>query len=553
MAQSLRVDTDTLRALIPELDAITDTAQTELTSLKAAIDRQGECWGDDEPGKVFGESYAPAAKKGVAGFQNLVDNLRAMSRGIADTANTFHNNDHEIGSHIRDLAPSPALGSSPDRPISSPPTTPRYPQSPIGAQPNPNPTTAADPSAAHTTASPVPGTSSPDAAGTGPISPDAAGTGPISPTRPDYQPNGNPAVSGRPESVDGSPSPSAATPEAQSTPDSPAQPPVVAPTMPSATATPAATEPTSAAPKSTDTPWSKPTGDAAAPRNMSGTPWSRGLGTPPPGQVFRPRRTSPQPGVAKPAAPSREAKSRKPKREPAKAGRISARTDPGALTAAQALAARHGLQIAGFDAPGIAAHQVHEMAAAVDDILGKYPFLEVGGIEITELGDGEVSRSAWDRSDSAADDAPWILFDRTVMANPVLLDEKFRAATRSGEAIPESGKRPMYSTVVTELGRIMAAAAGPLPRRQAQRALITEYRRISGPWDRTNTLAGVVDGYRGWRGELSGRCFSHGRFDPGAAVVEAFTEVELRGPDACGAAKVLHRLVVENARGQSSA
>ncbi|WP_406234315.1 hypothetical protein [Nocardia sp. NBC_01009] len=40
------------------------------------------------------------------------------------------------------------------------------------------------------------------------------------------------------------------------------------------------------------------------------------------------------------------------------------------------------------------------------------------------------------------------------------------------------------------------------------------------------------------------------RFPPRAALVEAFTEVELRGDSACGPAKILHQLVVENVRGR---
>ncbi|MEV0297362.1 hypothetical protein [Nocardia sp. NPDC050710] len=37
------------------------------------------------------------------------------------------------------------------------------------------------------------------------------------------------------------------------------------------------------------------------------------------------------------------------------------------------------------------------------------------------------------------------------------------------------------------------------------------------------------------------------------ALVEAFTEVELRGDKACGPAKVLYRLVIEDAAGRSGA
>lgn len=232
------------------------------------------------------------------------------------------------------------------------------------------------------------------------------------------------------------------------------------------------------------------------------------------------------------------------------------RTDPAAVAAAQALAARHGLRIVGFDTSGVEKHTVDELAAAVDAILGKYPFLDLAGIEITDLRDGTVSSVAWDRVvDEGQEPVPgaWILLDRFVAANPAALSEKVAAAARSGDRVAGSEERPMYTTIVRDLGRILEAAAGSLVRQLAQRSLITEYRRISGPWDRGDTLAAIVRGYREWRGQLSGACFSDGRFDSRAAVVESFTEVELHGDSACGPAKVLYRLVVEHVQGQASA
>ncbi len=232
------------------------------------------------------------------------------------------------------------------------------------------------------------------------------------------------------------------------------------------------------------------------------------------------------------------------------------RTDPAAVAAAHALAARHGLRIVGFESSGVEKHTVDEIAAAVDGILGKYSFLDLGGIEITDLRDAAVSRVVWGRAVDEGQEpvtGAWILLDRVVVANPAVLGEKLAAAARSGDRVAGSRERPMYSTIVRDFGRILEAAAGPLVRQLAQRSLIMEYRRISGPWDRRDTLAAIVRGYREWRAQLGRACFAAGRFDARAAVVESFTEVELRGDRACGPAKVLHRLAVEHVRGQSSA
>ncbi|WP_433711067.1 hypothetical protein ACQP2U_33120 [Nocardia sp. CA-084685] len=131
----------------------------------------------------------------------------------------------------------------------------------------------------------------------------------------------------------------------------------------------------------------------------------------------------------------------------------------------------------------------------------------------------------------------------------------------------------MYSTVVRELGQILEKAAGPCIRQLAQRAPITEYHRVSGPWARNNILAGVVRGYRKWCAQLSGRSFIgnrfearivggyrrwrdqlggnsivDGRFRPHAALVAAFAEVELRGDDACDPKRLLYRLLAEGKR-----
>jgi hypothetical protein len=110
----------------------------------------------------------------------------------------------------------------------------------------------------------------------------------------------------------------------------------------------------------------------------------------------------------------------------------------------------------------------------------------------------------------------------------------------------------MYSTIVGDLGRIMAEQAGRPVWRMAQRSLITEYRRIDGPWGSGETVASIVGSFRRWRDQLGGNSIVDGRFQPRAALVAAFAEVELRGEDACGPARVLHRLLVEGARGRST-
>ncbi|WP_159840909.1 WXG100 family type VII secretion target [Nocardia sp. CY41] len=570
MGRALRVDTDLLRALTPELAAIADTAHEELTRLKQRLAAEGECWGDDEPGRVFGDSYEPAAEKGVTGFENLVHNLRGMSSSVADSGEVLQEQDQNIGSQLRNQDPfrSDPVGSGPfDHPRWQSPAPYRPVSTPNAADSDParntaSPTSAHDPTAAAN--NPTAAADDPTAAQPNEQPGYRPASNPAAPGRPnpgDYRPTDDPGATGHPNSNPTPSVPDRATPIARGSAPAARTPAAPAPATPST-----AESPSSAAPKSgaaqpsaghrtPETRWTRPPTDSPWMRNAPGTPWSRGAGGPSQGQAFPPRRKGPQPVGATSGKPGKDAKPRK-KSVPTEAKRSRVRTDPSAVAAARELALRHGLRITGFDTSGVRRPTVDQIAAAIDGILGKYPFIELAGIEITDLRDGAVSRVELDRAGDEGNEqitGGWILLDRVTLANPALLAEKVETAVRAGERVAGSAERPMYSTIVRDLGRILEAGSAPRVRRSAHRSLLMEYQRVSGPWDRGDTLAAIVRGFRKWRAQLIRACFRGDRFDPRAAIAEAFTEVELRGEGACGPAKVLHRLVVEHARGRSSA
>jgi hypothetical protein len=543
MDELLRVDPDLLRAESPKLSAIADVLQQQLTLLKTRLAQEGECWGNDEPGRIFGDSYEPHATAGIASFENLVDNLHRMSNGLADAADAFHNQDHDNGSYIRNsqwnfgpdlVAPVGPLSEQLGWP------GPGLPQSVLsGPQPNP---------------------------GLDAVSPGRPDAPPQRFEQPEYQPDADSGGSDQQEFADQGPGggsemlgfhPSLPTPA--SAPPMPVQDPAA--TTPTATypsKTPRSSKPDERPPldrKPPNTPWQRKESAISGSPNGSGLPGPRNApGSVPLRRVLPPQPISPAPGVARRVRrtkPGRDTKTGRPKAVPTQLDHARVETDPAAMEAARALAARHGLQIAGFETCGAAELTVHEIASAVDNILGKYPFLALRGIAITELSDSTVPHVAGGQMDATVA-AGWIILDRNVVADPARIAERGHAATQSSSTIPGFDEWPMYSITVHELGSILEAAAGPSARRRAQTSLITEYRRISGPWNRTNTLAHVVAGYRQWRAQLGGRSFSHNRFHPSKALVEAFTEVELRGESARRPAKVLHRLLVETARGRSS-
>lgn len=552
MSRSLHIDSDLLHALVAELSAAADQAGLDLTELKSVLAQQGEPWGDDEPGQQIGEAYVPQADRSLEGYENLVDNLRRLSTEIAGATDSFEQQDQDLGNLIGEggdnVAPYPTQTGYPTSVTPVP-----YAQSPQQQPESAYPGDTTSGTAGQPTTTPASSPQSRDPESTPTRMP--TGYDPSSMPAADEQqpgssdsaaPQGNQAPSGgAPPSSPGAAAPRSAVgadPGAgagRSRAASPAKEP--SPRVGGNSATPG---------KNTQTPWSRgpnwspPTGATRRP-NSPGSPWSRsGLGNSRLGRVFGPEPGGPGAVPPNQLRKNRKDKARKEKQRAAAAPVIP--TDPRALELTRAMAERHGLRLAGFETSGIGMQAVGEIAAALDDLLGKYPFATLSGLEVTELGSGRVSEVR----DAEPGRGAWLLLDRTLVANPARLAVAAERAVRSGRSIPETAERPMYSALVTDFGRILGALAGPRPHRTAQRALITEYHRISGPWSGRDTLAHVVRGYRRWRDALGS--MTGGRFDPEAALTAAFTEVEMRGAAACGPAKVLHLLVVEGARGRSS-
>ncbi|MFE9328019.1 hypothetical protein ACIHDR_42810 [Nocardia sp. NPDC052278] len=551
MGQSLHIDPDRVHALVTELAAVAASAHQDLTELKEALAREGKPWGDDEPGRMVGDAYEPQAQKGLEGYQNLVDNLHGLSKGVSEVADALHDQDQDSGQQIRNTGSNQPVSVVPDTtwsgtnaPRTSSPATDSGANT-DNANATPTHTGGSSPTSSTQPSSTPSAYPQPEANGYNPIGqPTPFGPQPVYPdsSTPLNEPDSAPQPTAQTSPGDGenATSPQVADDSAPAVPGA----------TPSAATAPPRTGDPGVAEKPAGTPWSRTPG-TAFPAIPSGTPWARS-GARPPAQVFAPPPTGV--GPAPPSDRKREDKRRKKKRDSTAAELVRAPTDAAALAAAHELADRHELRIVGFDTSGIGQEMVAQLAAAIDDILGKYPFIELGGIEITEL-EGRISQVTRDRGDEGSESAntgSWIMLDRALVANPAQFSEKVYAAIQSGNAIAGSEERPMYSTIVGDLGRIMEDQAGQPIRRLAQRSLITEYRRINGPWGAGDTLARIVGSYRRWRDQLGGNSILDGRFQPRAALVAAFAEVELRGEDACGPARVLYRLLVEGARGRST-
>ncbi|WP_406269868.1 hypothetical protein OH799_27495 [Nocardia sp. NBC_00881] len=534
MGQPLWIDTDELHASALELHQLAEETARMAAELNADLAREGECWGDDEPGKTFAQTYVPGAEQGMEGFENLAANLRAIGSDIRGANDAFENQDRDGGLDVNrahstggDLASMDPSGSAYPRSTGSPSPIEDPAQQPIGSPP-----TAGEPTADNTgrqnagpTADPGTDTSQQRAAQRQPDLP-------ADPASPGYDSNTR-------------------LNEGQSQPTTSA-PTVSAPTTPVGRGRTA--PPTNTGTQIARTTSAAPSDDAPRLQNSSGTPWSKAPSTARPAERGMPPRVSPPRPTGRPQGPVTPAKekgrtiSRRP--EPAAAWPPQT-TDDEAIRIAQEMAARQGLEIVGFETAGMTAHTVQEIADAVDTVLTKHTIV-LRGIEIA-AGDGSLSRvenrapahsSGSSEATPSQSPEPWIVLDRAGAADPGLLSRRTRATARSTDNALWA--RPMYATMLLEFGHVLDLLGGVRARREVQRALITEYLRVSGAAG--DPLGRVVGGYKRWRSQLSRACFDCGVLSPGRALAEGFATVELHGDKASGPAKALHRLLVTTAR-----
>ncbi len=204
----------------------------------------------------------------------------------------------------------------------------------------------------------------------------------------------------------------------------------------------------------------------------------------------------------------------KPPSRPADEGGGRARTEDGgeSLQIVRTMAASHNLEIMGFDRDGIDVRTVREIASAIDRLLTKYP-IPLRGIAIGESGD-----------DSADEPAPqhgmarWIVLDRAT------LPQSPGAARRRW--FGRGFEQAVFTAVVREYARALDRAGGFRAHQQAWQTVLTD--------------------------SLNSRRTSYDLLDPAAALIDGFTEVNLRGRRAGKTAKLLHDALANAASGPST-
>ncbi|MEU6188202.1 hypothetical protein [Nocardia sp. NPDC047038] len=556
MAESLSVDLAQLRESAAELRRAAEDAERVANELKAALADEGEFWGDDEAGETFAHTYKPGADRTLDGFDDLVADIHAMSSAMKDAADAFEDRDHDGRQNIRNSAddgmpytnapsqnrsagPVPQATSSespsPTDDFVRPPGT--FDRTANGESARPHPDAPNDRGSVDTQQTPASG-QQPSTSGQQPANPGQqpaqSGQQPPEPGQQDDS-TSNSRETGSPEDKSGDQPPATET-GSPTTPGNGAE--------------------RQGAPANTPTrqqagPQTMPGGRKDAGKPPAGTPWTRnGSGTPwakapspsaAPANETPPRisppRTPDRPPAGKKAEPARLERKRAPKPAGVRAHRA---TDAEAMRIAREMAARHNIEIVGFDAAGIAAATVQDIADAVDTVLPRMPVV-LRGVEIRDVTDSLSSVEDRSTAKRSGEVAPWIVLAHAAVIDPRTLAGRSRATTRSSPP-----RRPMYAAILRELGAAIDLIGGFRAHKEAQRALITEYVRINDP--RGQTLSRVVAGYKRWRAQLGDNCFEQGLFVPGRALAEGFAAVESSDDEANGPQKVLGRLLVTMSR-----
>lgn len=223
------------------------------------------------------------------------------------------------------------------------------------------------------------------------------------------------------------------------------------------------------------------------------------------------------------------------------------------LEVAQLLQLRHRIPVDGFDMPGVPLDFVKEYARALDDMLTRYPSMNIGEIRIADLLDPRYEKSfavTVGRRDATS--RKWFTESMTLNGHyatrPDLLWQASLADAADGYHIPELAQRPIYTTIVHEFGHVIDHNLDHEPRRDVIPAL-EAHRDQAFPLSDFPDSDARDTAYNQWLAQLPGYCFDDtGALNPVEALAEAFAAVEIQGESASEPAKVLHRMLMDQLR-----
>jgi uncharacterized protein YukE len=83
------VDPTRLRAAAPRFDAVADQLDDARSALHGGCTAEGPCWGGDQAGQAFAQSYLPPAEVVRTALGAAVAALRAIRAGLDESAATW--------------------------------------------------------------------------------------------------------------------------------------------------------------------------------------------------------------------------------------------------------------------------------------------------------------------------------------------------------------------------------------------------------------------------------------------------------------------------------
>ncbi|MGH4027063.1 MAG: WXG100 family type VII secretion target [Pseudonocardiaceae bacterium] len=87
------VDPTRLRGAAPQFDVVADQLRNVTSTLTAALSAEGECWGGDEAGQTFAQSYLPQSEAATTALGGVVEVLRAIRTSLDASADTWEGAD----------------------------------------------------------------------------------------------------------------------------------------------------------------------------------------------------------------------------------------------------------------------------------------------------------------------------------------------------------------------------------------------------------------------------------------------------------------------------
>lgn len=138
MGDTFSLDPDQFAAQAPVFHSAGSELAAALERLRSAITTEGKCWGNDEPGRQFANTYQPDATRMVQNLDSLARMLQQTGSSVEQTAEQIGNHDLDLGRYVgnsgatggippTDQASNPSRSADPSTDTTTRPATDGFP------------------------------------------------------------------------------------------------------------------------------------------------------------------------------------------------------------------------------------------------------------------------------------------------------------------------------------------------------------------------------------------------------------------------------------------